>query len=207
MKVLVACEFSGTVRDSFLALGHEAVSCDLLPNPSKHHYTGDIRDLIGKAGEWDLMVAFPPCTHLSASGARWFAGKAKEQAEAVQFVRDLLNAPIARIALENPVGVLSSRIRPPDQIIQPWMFGHEHTKTTCLWLKNLPKLKPVKIVGKGRRHVTKSGRSLPEWYNIPPSRDRWKKRSLTFQGVADAMANQWGAFTYLQPEQTCFLFD
>ena len=192
MRVLVACEYSGTVRDAFRALGHDAWSCDLLPCDAdpKHHIHGDVIEVLG-AG-WDLMVAHPPCTHLAVSGARWFKDKVSEQLEALAFVRTLLAAPIPRIALENPVSIISSHIRKPDQIIQPYMFGHEATKTTCLWLKDLPPLQPTQMVGKGARHVTKSGRSLPKWYNLPPSADRWKIRSATFSGIADAMAAQWG---------------
>lgn len=191
LKVLVACEYSGTVRDAFLRAGHEAMSCDLLrtdvPGP---HYEGDVLDVINDG--WDLMIAHPPCTHLAVSGARWFKDKKAEQADALEFVRLLLAAPIPRIALENPVSIISSRIRKPDQIIQPWQYGHEATKTTCLWLQGLPPLVPTEIVGKGKRHITKSGKSLPEWYNLPPSSDRWKIRSATFPGIAAAMAAQWG---------------
>jgi site-specific DNA-cytosine methylase len=191
MKVLIACEYSGAVRDAFRALGHDAMSCDLLPTDAPGpHYQGDVRDVLGNG--WDLMIAHPPCTHLAVSGARWFAEKQQEQQEALAFVRLLLDAPIPRIAIENPVSIISSRIRKPDQIIQPWQFGHEATKTTCLWLKDLPLLEPTSIVGKGARHVTKSGRSLPQWYNLPPSADRWKIRSATFPGIAAAMADQWG---------------
>ena len=192
MRVLVACEYSGTVRDAFRARGHDAWSCDLLPCDAdqKHHIHGDVMEVLG-AG-WDLMVAHPPCTHLAVSGARWFKDKVSEQQEALAFVRTLLAAPIPRIALENPVSIISSHIRKPDQIIQPWMFGHEATKTTCLWLKDLPLLVPTDMVGHGERHVTKSGRSLPKWYNLPPSADRWKIRSATFSGIANAMAEQWG---------------
>lgn len=208
MRVLVACEYSGTVRDAFRALGHDAWSCDLLPtekpnwtydphtgirtnHPERgYHHQGNVLDILHDG--WDLMVAHPPCTHLAVSGARWFKDKVSEQLEALAFVRTLLAAPIPRIALENPVSIISSHIRKPDQIIQPWMFGHEATKTTCLWLKDLPLLQPTQMVGKGARHVTKSGRSLPEWYNLPPSVDRWKIRSATFKGIADAMAAQWG---------------
>lgn len=191
MRVLVACEYSGTVRDAFLALGHNAMSCDLLPTDSPGpHYQGDVRDILGNG--WDLMIAHPPCTHLAVSGAKWFDQKKSQQEEALDFVRLLLAAPIPRIALENPVSIISSRIRKPDQIIQPYEHGHEATKTTCLWLKGLPHLVPSKIVGKGARHVTKSGKSLPEWYNLPPSADRWKLRSATFPGIAKAMADQWG---------------
>ena len=192
MRVLVACEYSGTVRDAFIRAGHAALSCDLLPTESLGpHYQGDVRDILTDG--WDLMIAHPPCTHLAVSGARWFKDKQTEQAEALDFVRLLLDAPIPRIALENPVSIISSRIRKPDQIIQPYEHGHEATKTTCLWLKGLPHLVPTDIVGKGARHVTKSGKSLPEWYNLPPSPDRWKIRSATFSGIAAAMAGQWGA--------------
>ena len=191
MRVLVACEYSGTVRDAFIRAGHDALSCDLLPTDSPGpHYQGDVRDIL--ADGWDLMIAHPPCTHLAVSGARWFKDKQTEQAEALDFVRLLLDAPIPRSALENPVSIISSRIRKPDQIIQPYEHGHEATKTTCLWLKGLPHLQPTNIVGKGARHVTKSGKSLPEWYNLPPSADRWKIRSATFPGIAAAMAAQWG---------------
>ena len=191
MKVLIACEYSGSVRDAFIRQGHDAMSCDLLPTDVPGpHYQGDVRDILNDG--WDLMVAHPPCTHLAVSGARWFKNKVAEQADALDFVRLLLTAPIPRIALENPVSIISSQVRQPDQIIQPWQFGHEATKTTCLWLKNLPLLTPTNIVGRGRRHVTKSGKSLPEWYNLPPSADRWKIRSQTFMGIAEAMAQQWG---------------
>jgi len=192
MRVLVACEYSGTVRDAFRARGHDAWSCDMLPSDADpaYHHQGDVLDLLHDG--WDMMVAHPPCTHLAVSGARWFKDKVSEQLEALAFVRTLLAAPIPRIALENPVSIISSHIRKPDQIIQPWMFGHEATKTTCLWLKDLPLLVPTNMVGHGERHVTKSGRSLPKWYNLPPSADRWKIRSATFSGIADAMAEQWG---------------
>lgn len=192
MRVLIACEYSGTVRDAFADRGHDAWSCDLLPSDTVgNHYQGDVRDILDD--EWDLMIAHPPCTHLAVSGARWFKDKQSEQAEALDFVRLLLDAPIPRIALENPVSIISSKIRKPNQIIQPYEYGHEATKTTCLWLKNLPPLMPTNIVGKGKRHVTKSGKSLPEWYNLPPSADRWKIRSATFSGIAEAMADQWGS--------------
>ena len=194
MRVLIACEYSGVVRDAFLNAGHYAMSCDLLPcesTASGDHYQGDVRDILDH--DWDLMIAHPPCTHLAVSGARWFKDKPQEQQDALEFVRLLLDAPVPRIALENPVSIISSRIRKPDQIIQPYEHGHEATKTTCLWLKNLPLLQPSNIVGKGARHITKSGRSLPKWYNLPPSADRWKIRSATFPGIAAAMAAQWGA--------------
>lgn len=191
MKVLIACEYSGIVRDAFLTRGHDAISCDILPTEREGpHIEGDVLDVLNE--NWDLMIAHPPCTHLAVSGARWFKNKVEEQKEALQFVKTLLDAPIPKIALENPVSVISTRIRKPDQIVQPYWFGHEATKTTCLWLKNLPLLEPTNMVGKGERHITKSGRSLPKWYNLPPSADRGKLRSLTFQGMADAMASQWG---------------
>jgi len=191
MRILVACESSGAGRSRLLALGHDALSCDLLPadDGSPYHYQGDVMDIIYQP--WDMLIAFPPCTHLAVSGARWFKDKVEEQKEALSFVQLLMDAPIPRICIENPVSIISSHIRKPDQIIQPWMFGHEATKTTCLWLKNLPPLTPTNIVDKGKRHVTKSGKSLPEWYNLPPSPDRWKLRSKTFEGIAQAMAQQW----------------
>ena len=182
MKVLVACEYSGVVRDAFLRAGHYALSCDLLPcesTASGDHYQGDVRDVLDHG--WDLMIAHPPCTHLAVSGARWFKEKQVEQAEALDFVRLLLDAPIKRIALENPISIISSRIRKPDQIIQPWMFGHGETKATCLWLKNVPLLQPTNIVSGREQRVHK----------MPPSPDRWKERSRTYQGIADAMAAQW----------------
>lgn len=157
---------------------------------SDWHLQCDVRDIINQ--DWELMIANPPCTHLAVSGARWFKNKQKEQEEALDFIRFLMDAPINKICIENPVSIISSRIRKPDQIIQPYMFGDPFTKTTCLWLKNLPLLKPTKIVEKGDRHITKSGRSLPKWYNLPPSEDRWKDRSRTFKGIAEAMASQWG---------------
>lgn len=163
MKVLVACEFSGAVRDAFTSLGHYAVSCDLLPSETAgFHYQGDVRDILNEG--WDLMIAHPPCTHLAISGARWFGEKQREQQESLEFVKLLLSAPVPRIALENPVSVISSKIRKPDQVIHPWQFGHGESKTTCLWLKGLPKLRPTKIVG---------GREMRIW-KLPPSSDRWK---------------------------------
>ncbi len=181
MRVLVACEYSGTVRDAFLAAGHDAMSCDLLPTDvDGPHYQGDVRDVLNDG--WDLMIAHPPCTHLAVSGARWFKDKQAEQAEALAFVRLLMDAPVPRIAIENPVSVISSRIRKPDQVIQPWQFGHGETKATCLWLKGLPKLTPTNIV---------DGR-VNRIHRMPPSPDRWKLRSTTYKGIAAAMAAQWG---------------
>jgi site-specific DNA-cytosine methylase len=181
MRILIACEYSGTVRDEFIAAGHDAISCDLLstevPGP---HYQGDVTDILGDG--WDMMIAHPPCTHLAVSGARWFKDKVKQQREALDFVRMLMNAPIPRIAIENPVSIISSRIRKPDQVIQPWMFGHGETKATCLWLKGLPKLTPTNIVEGREARIHK----------MPPSPDRWKERSRTYAGIAAAMAQQWG---------------
>lgn len=190
MRVLIACEFSGTVRDAFLKKGHDAWSCDLLPTDSDGpHIQGDITKFLNKG--WDLMVAHPPCTHLAVSGARWFKGKEKEQKEALDFVKTLLDAPIDKIALENPVSIISSKIRKPDQIIQPWMFGHPESKTTCFWLKNLPRLIPTKILKVPENGVwlnqTPSGQN-----KLGPSPDRWKIRSKTYAGIAAAMAEQWG---------------
>jgi hypothetical protein len=191
MKVLVGCECSGTVRDAFLEKGHDAISCDLKPSTRPGpHYQGDVMDIINDG--WDLAVFHPDCTHLAVSGARWFYKKQKEQKEALDFVRLLMSADIPKIAIENPVSIISTHIRKPDQIVQPYMFGDPHTKTTCLWLKNLPLLQPTNIVSKGKRHITKSGKSLPEWYNLPPSEDRAEIRSKTFEGFARAMAEQWG---------------
>lgn len=183
MRVIVACEFSGTVRDAFAALGHDAWSCDLLPTerPGKH-YTGDIFSFLDKYPPFDLMIAHPPCTHLAVSGARWFKEKQAEQAEALEFVCRLLALPIPKIALENPISIISSRIRKPDQIIQPWQFGHGETKATCLWLKNLPLLTPTAIV-EGREAKV---------HRMSPGPDRWRERSRTYKGIAVAMAEQWG---------------
>ena len=181
MKVLVACEYSGRVRDAFTAKGHDAISCDLLETEVLgKHYKGDIKDIIYDG--FDLMIAHPPCTHLAVSGSRHFWRKEKEQKEALDFVRFLMDAPIKRWCLENPVSVISSKIRPSDQTIQPYMFGHGETKATCFWLKNLPLLKPTKYV---------EGREPKVWLE-PPGPDRWKNRSRTYQGIADAMAEQWG---------------
>lgn len=249
MRVLVACEFSGQVRDAFSRRGHEAWSCDILPTEAyeplvsardcvtcecceepycrKHrthywecpcigpteddvvytpdgfkaarHLQCDVLTILDR--DWDMMIAFPPCTHLCVSGAKHFAAKRADgrQQQAVDFFMALADAPIPKIAIENPVGIMSSVWREPDQIVQPWMFGDEATKTTCLWLKGLPGLSydaPLfaasMVVGKGERHVTKGGNSLPKWYNLPPSPDRSRIRSRTFQGLANAMAEQWG---------------
>ena len=179
MRVLVACEFSGVVRDAFAAKGHDAWSCDLLPSETPgQHIHGDVRTVLM---DFDLMIAHPPCTHLAVSGARWFKDKRVEQDEALSFVRWLLEAPVPRIALENPISIISSRIRKPDQIIQPWMFGHGETKATCLWMKGLPPLKPTNIVEGREARV----------HRASPSPDRWKERSRTLKGIAEAMASQW----------------
>jgi site-specific DNA-cytosine methylase len=186
VRVLVACEFSGIVRDAFSELGHDAWSCDLLdserPGP---HIKGDVLHYLKchpSSAPWDLLIAHPPCTHLAVSGARWFKEKQKEQAEALEFVRALLNAPIHRICVENPVSIISSRIRKPTQVIQPWQHGHGEVKATCLWLKNLPKLQPSNVV---------EGRTA-RVHRMPPGPNRWRERSRTFTGVASAMAAQWG---------------
>ena len=189
MRVLVGCEFSGTVRRAFRRLGHDAWSCDLLPaEDGGHHIQGDVRDHLSEG--WDLAVFHPPCTHLAVSGARHFHRKQKEQAEALEFVRTLLDAPIPRIALENPVSVISSRIRKPDQIIQPYQFGHAESKKTCLWLKGLPPLRHTCVMqDRGRwENQTPSGQN-----KLGPSPDRWKIRSKTYPGIANAMAEQWGS--------------
>ena len=182
MKILIACEYSGTVREAFSKLGHDAWSCDILETEIPgNHLQCDVREILGDG--WDMMIAHPPCTHLAVSGARWFKDKKVEQAEALEFVRLLLAAPIKRIALENPISIISSHIRKPDQIIQPWQFGHGETKATCLWLQNLPKLQPTNIV---------EGREQRIW-KMPPSPDRWKERSRTFAGIGLVMSQQWGA--------------
>lgn len=190
MKVLIACEYSGVVRDAFIAAGHDATSCDLLPTEQEGpHYQGDVMEIINDG--WDLMIAHPPCTHLAVSGARWFKDKQEEQAEALAFVQALMDAPIPRIALENPVSIISTRIRKPDQIIQPWQFGHDASKKTCLWLQGLPLLVPTNVIEPDERgryaNQTASGQN-----RLPPSPDRWKERSRTYQGIAGAMAQQWG---------------
>jgi len=182
MRVLIGAEFSGIVREAFRAKGHDAWSCDLLPTeiPSPYHIQGDVLSILNDG--WDMMICHPPCTHLAVSGARWFKDKEREQQEALEFVRQLLAASIDKIALENPVSIISTHIRKPDQIIQPWMFGHGETKKTCLWMKNLPLLIPTNIVDGREARV----------HRLPPSENRWKERSRTFPGIAAAMAEQWG---------------
>jgi hypothetical protein len=193
MRVLVACEYSGTVRDAFIRAGHEALSCDLLPTDvSGPHFQGDVKEIINDG--WDLMIAHPPCTYLSVSGMHWTTRGLRDPQlteDALAFVQCLMDAPIERIAIENPISIISSRIRKPDQIIQPWWFGHDASKKTCLWLKNLPLLTPTDLLpgdSKTRRaNQTASGQN-----KLPPSKDRWKIRSSTYRGIADAMAKQWG---------------
>lgn len=182
MKILVSCEYSGAVRDAFIRLGHDAMSCDLLPTDVPGpHYQGDVRDVLDYP--WDMMIAFPPCTALAVSGARHFEEKRKDgrQQSGASFFMSLAKADIPRIAIENPISIMSTLWRKPDQIIQPWMFGHGETKATCLWLKNLPPLKPTNIVEGREQRIHKMG----------PSPDRWKERSKTFPGIAEAMAAQW----------------
>jgi hypothetical protein len=182
MRVLVACEFSGIVRDAFIEQGHEAISCDLLPSERPGpHYQCDVRDLLSNT--YDLMIAHPPCTYLAVSGARWWRDRIPQQLEALAFIDLLMNAPIHRIAIENPIGAISTHIRKPDQIIQPWYYGHPETKATCLWLKNLPRLQATKFVNPTEHRV---------WY-ASPGPNRWKERSRTLSGIAEAMAMQWGS--------------
>lgn len=192
MRILIACEYSGIVREAFRKLGHDAWSCDLLPcdDGSPYHYQCDVFEIIDK--NWDMMIAHPPCTDLAVSGAAWFKEKRADgrQQKALEFVRKLLEANIPRIALENPIGVISSNIRKPDQIIHPYMFGHPEQKSTCLWLKGLSKLNEEKNVKEEMMKLPKNKRQRLHY--LPPSKDRWKLRSTTFQGIADAMANQWG---------------
>ena len=194
MKVLVACEYSGIVRDAFAAKGHDAWSCDILPTESPgNHFQGDVLEHLDKG--WDLMIAHPPCTHLAVSGARWFTEGKKPwslQEEALDFVRKLLDAPINKIALENPVSVISTKIRKPNQNIQPFQYGHDVTKKTCLWLKNLPNLKPTKIVKPDIVLVNgkKMSRMHYESFKLP-SKERSKVRSKFYTGIAEAMADQW----------------
>lgn len=184
MKVLIGCEFSGVVRDAFLKLGHNAWSCDLLPceRDAKRHIQADVLDVLTTSRNWDLAIFHPPCTHLARSGARWVKDRPEMQVQALEFVTTLLGADIPRIALENPIGAINSKVRKPDQIIQPWMFGHGETKSTCLWLKGLPKLMATAIADE------RSNRILME----PDSKDRWKRRARTLEGVGRAMAEQWG---------------
>lgn len=181
MKVLIACEFSGIVREAFKQKGHDAWSCDLLPTEiDGNHFECDVLDILNKG--WDLMIAHPPCTHLAVSGARWFKEKKKQQVQALDFVSHLMSAKINKICIENPISIISTVFRKPDQIIQPWQFGHGETKATCLWLKNLNLLKPSNIVNGREARIHK----------MPPSKERGKNRSRTYIGIAQAMAEQWG---------------
>ena len=192
MRVLIACEISGVVRDAFRNQGYDAYSCDIQASTDTYHYQGCAID-IAYGLNWDLMIAHPPCTHLAVSGARWFPEKIADgrQKHAIDFATKLWNAPIPRIAIENPISVLATHIRKSDQIVQPWWFGDEYTKSTCLWLKNLPKLTPTNIVDKGGRIKYPSGASLPAWYANARVKDRSNIRSKTFKGMAEAMAIQW----------------
>lgn len=184
----MACEYSGTVRDAFAARGHDAWSCDLLPTERPgQHIQGDVLAVLGQG--WDLMVAHPPCTHLAVSGAAWFSKKRDLQEQALAFVRALLNAPIPKIALENPVSIISTRIAAATQVIHPWQFGHPEQKATCLWLKNLPPLEPTRVVYAEMMALPKKERERLHY--LSPGPNRWKERSKTFQGIAEAMADQW----------------
>lgn len=183
MRILIACERYGRVRDAFIAKGHDAWSCDIEPSEG-NHIQGDILEVLNN--HWEMMIAHPPCTHLAVSGARWFKDKKEEQELALNFVGVLMEAPIEKIAIENPISIISTHFRKPDQIIQPWMFGEPYQKSTCLWLKNLPKLVPTNIVDKGE-FVIHGGKKIPRWYS-----NRELNRDLTFQGIANAMAEQWG---------------
>lgn len=221
-RVLIACEFSGVVRDAFARLGHDAFSCDLLPTESSYYILGghfqDDAIKISRSYPFDLMIAFPPCTHLSASGARWFKSKAKQQQEALEFIQRLADAPVSRIAIENPIGILSTRWRKPDQIIQPWQFGHPESKATCLWLKNLPTLTPTSVIeattygcscgtrfplglgkygcpnclGNGKSRLIYDNQTPTGQNKLTPNKNRAQNRSRTYQGIANAMASQWG---------------
>jgi len=204
MKVLIACEFSGTVRDAFSKLGHDAWSCDLEPTDAPgNHYQGSVLDILNDG--WDLMIAHPPCTYLTVTGNKWmkdeykdrFPTRQQDRKDGIEFFIKLANADIPKIAIENPIGIMSTNWRKPDQIIQPWHYGHEATKSTCLWLKGLALLKPTNIVGKGEFVTFKSGKRMTKWYvdaaNAKTPSERAKIRNKTFQGIADAMANQWGS--------------
>lgn len=196
MRVLVACEFSGTVRRAFSALGHDAWSCDLLDSEDgcDKHFKGDVRTLLTTTETvWDLVISHPPCTHLAVSGARWWKDKKKEQDEALEFVRFFMRLRVPRLVIENPVSRISTAIRKPDQIIQPWQFGHGETKTTCLWLRGVPKLVPTNVVAGRSQRV----------HRMPPSPDRWKERSRTYAGIANAMAAQWGGEVAATTQARC----
>jgi len=213
MRVLIGCEFSGVVRDAFLARGHDAWSCDLLPTTAPGpHIQGDILDVIGDG--WDIGIFHPPCTYLCVSGLHWNSrreGRQEQTEQALRFVRKLLDAPIDRIALENPIGCISTRIRQPTQIVQPYEFGDDASKATCLWLKNLPRLKPTQRFN-GRIAIDPAGRAVERWSNqtdsgqnaLPPSDDRWAERSVTYHGIANAMADQWSVLSPIVEQMVLF---
>lgn len=225
MKVLIACEFSGTVRDAFTRGGHDAMSCDFLDTETPgQHYKGNVRDVLDYP--WDLMIAHPPCTYLSVSGMHWTTRGLRDPKlteDALEFVKQLMAAPIEKIAIENPVSAISSRIRKPDQIVNPYQFGEDASKKTCLWLKGLPPLRPTEFIeprlvccGAVVENRDKYGCpncngekvARPRWGNqcdsgqnkFTPSENRWKDRSRTFPGIAEAMANQWGGIMRLPIE-------
>lgn len=193
MRILIGCEESATVRDAFLARGHDAWSCDLVPSRGgpQHHLQMDVFDAVKYDGPWDMLIAFPPCTYVAVSGARWFKSRIPQQTHALLFMRDLMHAPVRRIALENPIGIFSTYYRQPDQIIQPWQFGEDASKATCLWLKNLPLLLPTNVLPGGR--AARRANQTPSGQNkLGPSPTRARDRGKTYQGLADAMAEQWG---------------
>lgn len=206
-RVLIACEYSGVVRDAFIKRGFDATSCDLLPTDAPGpHYQGDVRDIWGNG--FDLIIAHPPCTDIAISGARWFPEKIADgrQQAGIDFFMQCVNAPAKFVAVENPICIMSKIYRKPDQIVQPWMFGESFQKSTCLWLKNLPKLKSTNVVDKGEFVTFESGRIMPKWYaDCWGKDDAWSVRSQTFQGIADAMAKQWGDFI-LKPKGTMYYF-
>ena len=204
MRILIACEFSGTVRDAFIKAGHNAISCDIEPcDKPGPHIQDDVLNVIKFPNTWDMMIAHPPCTYLTVTGNKWFKPEYKDRfptreqdrKDAIEFFMKLTNADIPKIAVENPIGIMSTTFRKPDQIIQPWQFGHEASKATCLWLKGLPLLQHTNIVGKGEFVTYKSGKRTAKWYADAACHDaktRAKIRNTTFQGIADAMAQQWG---------------
>ena len=202
MKILIACEFSGTVREAFAAKGHDAWSCDIEPTDIPgNHYQGDVKEILKKG--WDMMIAHPPCTYLTVTGNKWFKPEYKDRfptrqqdrKDAIKFFMMLAEAPIDKIVIENPIGIMSTTYKKPNQIIHPWQFGHEASKSTCLWIKGLPNLEPTNIVGKGEFVTYKSGKRMTKWYAdaaSKPPKERAKIRNTTFTGIAQAMANQWG---------------
>lgn len=204
LKVIIACESSGIVRDAFSKCGHYAVSCDLLPSEMPgNHYQGNVMDIINDG--WDLMIAHPPCTYICVSGMHWTTRGLRDPKlteDAISFVAKLMSANIRSIAIENPVSIISTRIRKPDQIIQPYQFGHDASKKTCLWLKNLPPLKFTnRVTGRFFAGKERFGNQTDSGQNrLPPSNDRWRERSKTYTGIAEAMAAQWGVFNAVQCE-------